>query len=506
MTEAEIVPVSVASPTAWQLSRHVPNNFDFFRFVFASLVIYSHCYPLLYGENTGYATEALVLFSHGQHTFAGLAVDAFFCISGFLITHSWLRNEDFWTFFFNRCLRILPGFLVNAVLCIFVFMPLVTSAGFHSLSWTKAWADLSNVAVFDFNQNISSAYTQFDKINGSLWTIPREFRCYILIALLGVLRLLKRSGFAVFALFGLCYLSFFLKTDNSYARQFCFFLAGASFYYLRSRLVYSPIVAAACAALLIGACLLGRYLNILLPFAGTYLLLYGCFNPKLRVSGWAKYGDFSYGIYLYAFPIQQLIQVRLAHNLNPYAFFLMAFALVLPFAYLSWRFVEKPVLEMKPSPERASPKSESEGRSLSIEAGAKPARREAFHSLFSQPFALRVLAFVTAFLVMEAHMSRLLFGFIARAFAGSQQDSLLLINILSTVALAFWLIHAVRVVAARPNGRGQSATAKFALNKGVFTNAVIVAPLMIITLYHARFTAMDLVSAIILPLRVVLGK
>ena len=80
------------------------------------------------------------------------------------------------------------------------------------------------------------------------------------------------------------------------------------------------------------------------PFAGSYLLLYVAFNPSIRLDKTAKYGDFSYGTYLYAFPVQQLIAMTWGKPLNLILLFLMATPLTLVLAVASWHFVERPFL------------------------------------------------------------------------------------------------------------------------------------------------------------------
>jgi peptidoglycan/LPS O-acetylase OafA/YrhL len=59
-----------------------------------------------------------------------------------------------------------------------------------------------------------------------------------------------------------------------------------------------------------------------------------------------KVGDCSYGIYIYAFPIQQLA----AHVMpagTPYYNMTVTTAVVVPLAMLSWMYIEKPSLGMK---------------------------------------------------------------------------------------------------------------------------------------------------------------
>src|SRR5436190_947427 len=93
---------------------HRTNNFDFLRFVAASLVLYSHCFAL-----TGMGGhEPLTRLTHGDYVFAGLAVRVFFVISGYLVMQSWLRRPRLVAFTGARCLRIFPGLAVALAYCV----------------------------------------------------------------------------------------------------------------------------------------------------------------------------------------------------------------------------------------------------------------------------------------------------------------------------------------------------------------------------------------------------
>ena len=89
------------------------NNFDFIRFVAASLVIFSHAYRLATGRGD---IEPLVLFSGSQIWFGHLAVIIFFVISGFLIAQSYERSSNVIVYFWARALRIIPALVASIFL------------------------------------------------------------------------------------------------------------------------------------------------------------------------------------------------------------------------------------------------------------------------------------------------------------------------------------------------------------------------------------------------------
>ena len=101
------------------------NNLDFVRLSLAVLVIFSHSFPL--GNRTEHL-EPVVRLTHGQSTAGVIAVDAFFIISGFLITNSFLRSRSVWDYFRKRIARIYPGFLACMLVCALIVAPLAGAA------------------------------------------------------------------------------------------------------------------------------------------------------------------------------------------------------------------------------------------------------------------------------------------------------------------------------------------------------------------------------------------
>jgi peptidoglycan/LPS O-acetylase OafA/YrhL len=98
-----------------------------------------------------------------------------------------------------------------------------------------------------------------------------------------------------------------------------------------------------------GAVLAPWGVALIFPLALTYLLLFLAFQPVPGLVRWAKYGDFSYGLYLFAFPVQQLL-VRWLGFEQPLVLFVVATPLVLLCAFASWHLIEKPFLSLKPNP------------------------------------------------------------------------------------------------------------------------------------------------------------
>jgi peptidoglycan/LPS O-acetylase OafA/YrhL len=92
---------------------------------------------------------------------------------------------------------------------------------------------------------------------------------------------------------------------------------------------------------MVAAAILPYGWTLLFPVAGAFLVLVFAFHPTIRLHGWGRYGDFSYGTYLYAFPVQQLIMRQTGHPVSPWILFVLASSISLVCAFVSWHAIEK---------------------------------------------------------------------------------------------------------------------------------------------------------------------
>ena len=148
------------------------NLFDFLRCALAVLVIYSHCHSLLAGSDV---TEPLYLWTGGQLTWGDLAVDAFFVLSGYLITQSWMHSRGLSDFLVKRLLRVYPAFSVAVALGVLVVAPLSSERALSvdAWDWLQGTLNLRGYATpraFPDNPLPNA-------VNGSLWSISYEFWC-----------------------------------------------------------------------------------------------------------------------------------------------------------------------------------------------------------------------------------------------------------------------------------------------------------------------------------------
>lgn len=337
------------------------NNFDFLRFLLAVFVLFYHCYPILYGFNAPHHGLAETV----ADICGGVAVPFFFVISGFLVTRSWRTDPRPFDYLQKRVLRIYPGFLAASLFCALVVGPLGAADlaaywhGFQPVKFAR-WALL---LVGPFIPPIFVSLPMSTGVNGSFWTLRYEGYCYLLVLALGLAGLFRRRG-ALLAVFLVLYA--LRETQTLTGRVFfpdrelhlfgnisywssliLYFLAGMLFFLYRDAVPYSRAVFLACLGALLFCALVLGHLEVGLPVYGSYVLLCLAFWRRLRLHRFARYGDFSYGLYLYAFPIQQLLVLYYGQHLTIATLFGAAFLLALCLAVLSWYGVERPCLRLK---------------------------------------------------------------------------------------------------------------------------------------------------------------
>ena len=181
-----------------------------------------------------------------------------------------------------------------------------------------------------------------------------ELSCYLLVAVFGLCGLIKErravlAAFTAIWFFGNLYhhpiIAPYFSDVSALPRLLTYFAAGVTFYLYRDRLPFSRKMLIICILLL--ALTIRQGLVWTLPVCGAYALFYFVFHPKWRWPDFAKHGDLSYGVYLYAFPIQQLLVHYAGNSLNPFTLFVAALPITCVAAMASWRFVESPFLQHK---------------------------------------------------------------------------------------------------------------------------------------------------------------
>jgi peptidoglycan/LPS O-acetylase OafA/YrhL len=340
------------NPTFSDLENGRENNFDFLRFFLASCVIFVHCYAFLYGPTSQQGP------TDGTITIGMASVNAFFMISGFLITASWLNTKSTLDYAIRRFLRIVPALILVMLLCMFVMGPLVTTEGRayftnpktyeYLIFMTKAHLHLSDQLPGVFQNNAFAG-----RVNGSLWTIRVEMLCYIMVAVFGKLGLLSKTRLVTaIAIVGAVAMAVIGKRPSDseaivpVITNIVFFIIGMAFYLNRRNITYSPPAFLVCLGILFVSVFLHN-LHVPWMLLGAYVLFFIAYSKNLGLTKFAKYGDFSYGMYIFAFPIQQCLAQYFSDKLTIWSMFLVAFVLTFICAVLSWNLIEKPCMKLK---------------------------------------------------------------------------------------------------------------------------------------------------------------
>lgn len=320
------------------------NNFDFLRIVAAFLVLVSHQYALNKLPEPS-------IFRMSLGTFAVLI---FFSVSGFLVSQSWRQDSSALRFAAKRFLRIWPGLAMVTLVAAFVLGPVVSSLDTRAYYAHPELPDfLRNLKVVTIRYVLPGVFEENvypRAVNGSLWTIPLEVRCYIALLLIGLVGLMKKPWVvaAGTVLFGAYYFAV-VRDPLNYQYHFgLYFFAGVCLDLFRrfweDKAVYLLAVAGAISL----ACHLldadRVALLFLIPVAAVVIGTRSF--PVVNRAG--RFGDLSYGIYIYAFPVQQTVLWAVGKTL-PFAAGLALSAVVTALcAFLSWHLVEYPALRLKP--------------------------------------------------------------------------------------------------------------------------------------------------------------
>lgn len=361
------------------------NALGFLRLCLALTVLVGHAWPL----GTGRPTPGLRL-SHGQADVGTLAVDGFFVLSGFLVTASAARLGSV-RFAWHRGLRIFPGLWVCLLVtagCAGFFATFDEALAFargNALGQPHVWG----IGTL-FSDNPYSRLTGGGSIvNGSLWSLSFELFWYGVLTVLTACGVIRRCPRLVLLLTAGLYtvlisdflhelpatlytaprprgmlgpIPLFGSLDTQTLVYLGFlFLLGASAQLYQHRIPMHPALAALAALVLLGSLSLGAFHVLGYP-AFAYLLLWAACSlpPWSHRIGRAR--DYSYGIYIYAFPTQQTLAALGVHHWGMPAYIAASALVTTVLAAASWHLVERPALRLKdwtppvPRPRPAPPR------------------------------------------------------------------------------------------------------------------------------------------------------
>jgi len=337
------------------------NNFDFLRLLAAFFVFIGHAILINRGAGIINWNSGLLI--------SALGVNIFFFISGFLITKSWIDSNNTIFFIIKRFLRIYPALIFSGIITIFIIGPITTFFTVnHYLSDPQTYKYFTNITLLNL-ANIKTAVLPgvfvTNKIpsivNASLWTIPIEIGCYLSIILMGLGKFFhKKSIFLYISFFFLLYAVishtgsrpylFFQDTDNfpysDIVRLSTYFILGITAYLYRSAISISNIqffTLLITSLYFINTSYFTLTSYLILPLLVLYIATIKS-NILKKITG---YGDFSYGFYLFAFPIQQTVSFFLNNKINIILQIIFSFLITTILAIISWYIIEKRFIDLK---------------------------------------------------------------------------------------------------------------------------------------------------------------
>jgi peptidoglycan/LPS O-acetylase OafA/YrhL len=351
----------------------IGRGFDFLRVFLALSVLFTHSVLIAEGERAQFGIAPLRLLHNS-------IVPMFFALSGFLITASALRLR-LRDFLLNRGMRIVPALAVDIVVSALLIGPIFTTVPlrkyFSSYEFLSYFANIVGLIHFSLpGVFIDNPFPR--AVNGSLWTVPFEIGCYTIISTFIVTGALRKRWLcvAVGVLIGACItianwthfdplavaplevlrgeqahnaLHHFFSNEGNHL--YLYFLGGCLIYLFRYQIVFSRVVLAASAAVFA----LGAFDGMKIPPAFqqliycpalVYITVFVGLTRLPRIPIYSN-GDYSYGIYLYGYPLQQALVASFPTVTSPWLHFAISVPATSLVAMLSWHCVEKPILAQR---------------------------------------------------------------------------------------------------------------------------------------------------------------
>lgn len=330
------------------------NNFNVIRMIAAAMVIYGHMAHIM-----GLPVHTI----YGQAV-SSIAVKMLFILSGYLIMKSLINDSHFGRYMLRRSFRIFPGLIGVVLFAVFIVGPVATSLSLkeYFLSY-GTWVYLRNIVLYPIYSlpGVFGNYTYPNAVNGSLWTLPVEFSLYLVLpALLVVFKKLRIVKWGLFVTTVVCIVGGYLRLKFPEVR-FVFYgsnlpdaLAILPYFFAGSFLAlpeFKKYFNLQIAVFLMFVTAIFRFSStkyeILLCVILPYAVLSFALTERPVFSKWFAKSDFTYGLYLYGFVIQQLVHHQLA-KLNSSVFslnitFAICFVLTFVCAVISWYLIEKPM-------------------------------------------------------------------------------------------------------------------------------------------------------------------
>ena len=323
------------------------NNFDLLRLIAATMVLVSHSFPLTGRREGG--------FPGTTDTLGFVGVLIFFSISGFLIAQSWATDPRPWEFMLKRARRILPALAVSLLVTSYVIGAVVTTLPLTEylaspIPFKFVVLNLAQLTNYELPGVFLSNHSH--GANGSLGTLPVEVKAYVAVLVIGMTLASRRplgrlAWCALLIPVALASYGTGVKPPHTLTQLFVLFAGAATYYLLRRRVVLSPWILA--------LAILAWQLSYGLPFYGhiliqavafPYIVLFLAYRWLSPLRHLVRPGDVSYGIFIWAFPVQQTI-IHLVPLISPWQLIGLALPTTYGIALLSWHVIERPALRWR---------------------------------------------------------------------------------------------------------------------------------------------------------------
>lgn len=323
------------------------NNFNLIRLFAAISVIYGHTSAV-----TGKGPDDFFLQYVGFKFIGGIAVDVFFIISGFFITSSYINSKNIKYFIASRILRIYPALVICVAITAFVVGPIYTQSAYYFFNTEVYEYFFTNASAYNTVYFLPGVFENLhDKaINGSLWSIPIEVKLYCLTLIFGMFYTLAHKNIFNFIFFIILIVAYFNSSIFSIFFQYenhrhvaLMFLMGSFIYVNKDKIILNPfmlLLLLFLAASFHGTEKFEIVYNLLLP----YIVIYLGFAKEIKIFN--KIGDYSYGIYLYGWIIQQLVFYYNPQISNQYHAIVSIISALIA-GVISWHLIESKMLKFK---------------------------------------------------------------------------------------------------------------------------------------------------------------
>ena len=343
------------------------NNFDGLRIIAASMVIIGHAYVL-----TG-KPHAPFIWQNVMH---GFALDIFFSISGYLVVKSFAYDPDFGRFLAKRALRIFPALIVVVILTTCVLGPLVTTMPLNDYFFQPSFSKYFSAIILKVSQSLPGVFethTYSVLVNAPIWTIPIEFFLYSCVMFVGALSL--TFAYKNRLTFEILWTIFTLGTLTAYICAAQLRILDVSNMMILNRLEvmnfldFGPYFGIG-GMIFIAERYTTRQIPVILLIVIAIILQIDqsqllkivafVFTPIIAVrigqASWpvmrdlGRWGDLSYGTYLYGFPVAQVLIMYYFDTLSLLGHIVFTLLISYVLGFFSWHLVEKYALRLKPKP------------------------------------------------------------------------------------------------------------------------------------------------------------